>query len=539
MTDYVYATLTNALGFTFLTFNDTFSILPSGGIINRSVAIVATTNELGMQIRVAGDLEVDSVFLNGADFVTFSASANFYSTTTVGAIRLGFQVGQTIFDNAGAITDVVGTAIVVGHSTNSIANTGRILGNTAILLEPDADNTSLVNSGDITAIKGDAISIFSAQNVLQNDGIIRATQSIAIDIFGQTLPANSETITNNGTIESAGFVAIQSVMNNGEAALVLHNTGTISGGVFSVIANGISVDHVLNSGTIVGIISLGGGNDTYVGRGGLLSGDLEMGIGNDLVDLRGGSITGIIEESGGNDTYFVDDATVRIFESFDPGLDQVFAATSFRLADNIENLTLLEAANYNGTGNTLANIITGNSGDNRLFGLEGNDSLAGDVGNDRLLGGLGNDNLNGGDGDDVLQGSTGNDTLAGGDGDDLLSGGLGRDNLTGGAGADVFVFSSLAQSGVIISTFDTITDFTQGEDLINLSVIDAKSTNALPNDAFTFIGAAAFNNVAGQLQALQSSGSTFVEMDVNGDGIADSIIRLTGLLTLNAADFVL
>jgi serralysin len=67
--------------------------------------------------------------------------------------------------------------------------------------------------------------------------------------------------------------------------------------------------------------------------------------------------------------------------------------------------------------------------------------------------------------------------------------------------------------------------------------LDAKSTNANPNDAFVFIGAAAVTNVAGQLRAVQSGSATFVEADVTGDGIADVMLRLTPLLVLTASDF--
>ncbi len=67
--------------------------------------------------------------------------------------------------------------------------------------------------------------------------------------------------------------------------------------------------------------------------------------------------------------------------------------------------------------------------------------------------------------------------------------------------------------------------------------LDAKSTNANPNDAFVFIGAAAVTNVAWQLRAVQSGGATYVGADATGDGVADSMLRLTPLLVLTASDF--
>ncbi|WP_416171598.1 calcium-binding protein, partial [Brevirhabdus pacifica] len=70
--------------------------------------------------------------------------------------------------------------------------------------------------------------------------------------------------------------------------------------------------------------------------------------------------------------------------------------------------------------------------------------------------------LSGTDADDLLAGRGGNDTLLGGAGDDWLIDGTGADVMTGGAGADTFVF-------VDDGRMDTVTDFTPGEDRLDLS----------------------------------------------------------------------
>ena len=64
--------------------------------------------------------------------------------------------------------------------------------------------------------------------------------------------------------------------------------------------------------------------------------------------------------------------------------------------------------------------------------------------------------------DDLIVGGAGNDTLSGSGGDDVLMDGAGQDRMTGGAGADIFV---LAKDGAT----DTITDFTPGQDRLDLS----------------------------------------------------------------------
>ena len=81
-----------------------------------------------------------------------------------------------------------------------------------------------------------------------------------------------------------------------------------------------------------------------------------------------------------------------------------------------------------------------------------------------VLGTSGADSLEGTDGDDLIAPGSGNDTASGGDGDDVFFDGAGDDVYTGGAGADTFIFSRLGSG----TGNDTITDFTAGEDTIDL-----------------------------------------------------------------------
>ncbi len=170
------------------------------------------------------------------------------------------------------------------------------------------------------------------------------------------------------------------------------------------------------------------------------------------------------------------------------------------------------------------------------------------------------DRLNGTSGKDRILGLGGNDTINGGGGDDIIQGGTGVDRLTGGADADTFVFTSIADSAPNASGFisnapvfnrasgagvrDIITDFTPGQDRIDLSAIDA-NTKLAGNQAFKFLGTAAFTSAPGGLvyrqfnEAGTANDITIVYGDVDGDKLADFQIELSGLKTLTAANFIL
>ena len=190
-------------------------------------------------------------------------------------------------------------------------------------------------------------------------------------------------------------------------------------------------------------------------------------------------------------------------------------ADTISLAGTLGTLTWVEA----GAG---SDRVTGKGGADLFSGDEGDDILSGGAGNDQLLGGLGNDALNGG---------AGNDTL---------NGGVGRDVFTGGDGNDRFVFKPGDFGGTKRTTGDVIKDWNAG-DRIDLSKVDADTAKA-GNQAFAFLGTAAFNTAdskIGELRYETSTTGVFVYGDHNGDGLADFVIRVDGVSSLAAIDFVL
>ncbi len=132
----------------------------------------------------------------------------------------------------------------------------------------------------------------------------------------------------------------------------------------------------------------------------------------------------------------------------------------------------------------------------------------------------------------------------GGAGNDVILLGGGANRVWGGAGADVFAFQA-ANDGAAAprrpdrktAPPDRLEDFVSGSDRIDLSAIDADRTDAA-DDAFAYIGSAAFSHVAGQVRWEARGGRAHILADLDGDAVADMHV-VTSSATLQAADFIL
>ncbi|HYI39635.1 MAG TPA: calcium-binding protein [Allosphingosinicella sp.] len=254
-------------------------------------------------------------------------------------------------------------------------------------------------------------------------------------------------------------------------------------------------------------LSGGDGHDTLTGNGG--DDSLYGGIGHDV--LSGGTGADYLEGNDGNDVYVVDNVGDSVVEASGEGTDEVYSLlASYTLGSDVENLTNnVSASTFHGIGNGLDNVLTGQSGVDTLEGLGGNDTIRGNVGDD---------------------------TLDGGADDDLLIGGSGADVLTGGSGADNFrigYFESGTGPGA-----DRITDFAAGSDSVDVSGWDA-DTGTGGDQAFTFVGSAAFTGTAGELRTFFDGVDTWAQGDINGDAVADFDIRFDGSVSLAGSDFIL
>ena len=347
------------------------------------------------------------------------------------------------------------------------------------------------------------------------------------------------------------------VDNEGDLAIDTGGVDTVHSSVtFTLHA---SIDNLI----LTGAAAIDGtGNDLWnVMTGNAAANRLDGGDGNDVLD--GGAGADTLIGGAGHDTYHVDNAGDVVTDS-GGGNDHVHSSISYTLGATIEYLTLKGTAAINGTGNSLNNLIYGNAGNNVLDGKLGADFMAGGNGDDIYYVENGSDriteHLN--HGNDTVMSSvhhalggnienltligtnavsaTGNalsNVITGNGANNVIDGGLGADTLSGGGGNDSYRYRSTAESTA--SARDQINGFDAG-DRINLSGIDAIASTPA-NDAFTFIGAAAFSNTSGELRATQSGGAWTIEADVNGDGVADLVIGVsTGSgHIIGAGDFVL
>ena len=233
-----------------------------------------------------------------------------------------------------------------------------------------------------------------------------------------------------------------------------------------------------------------------------------VGGGLQLIDLayedgvyRGSLRADRMGGGGGDDRYYVNHARDVIYEFAGEGSDKVISTVSYRLGAELEQLILDGGDAIDGRGNALDNLLRGNDAANRLLG------------------------------------GAGADRLAGAGGDDVIVGGLGGDTMSGDEGADRFVFGRSDFRGLVGT--DRILGFSQGEgDLIDLSAVDAVRGGG--DDAFAFIGSAAFSGAAGELRFQPTgAGEARVEADITGDGVADFAFRVAGDASLTADDFVL
>ncbi|MFZ2159186.1 MAG: calcium-binding protein [Bradyrhizobium sp.] len=344
------------------------------------------------------------------------------------------------------------------------------------------------------------------------------------------------------------------------------NTGDAAGQVYIGIENFSlsNFDDTFIGSNLADIANGAFGNDTLYGNDG--ADILDGGAGNDWLDggdgddvLHGGTGADILSGGDGFDIAAYYDATAGVSIDLTRSSLTWTGEAQGDVLSSIEEVDLTEFADIF-RGNANDNFVFGGSGDDQISGLAGNDTLNGGYGNDSLFGGDGNDVVygdsgwrHGGDdylqgnaGDDILFGGAGNDRMVGGTGNDILIGGGGSDYLVGNEGADIFRFAAVTESQHRLSwdpqQADQIVDFTQGQDRIDLSLIDA-NVSLEGDQSFTFLADPA--HYTGDWSGLvwqttdSRTGIATLNVSIDADPGADMQIYMSHPYTFTANDFIL
>jgi len=483
----------------------------------------------------------------------------------------GGNEGFDRFDGGAGTDRISGSA---GDDVIGIANVAGNLAGIEIIDGGGGADTILLTAGndtlDLSGITLASIELISGGD--GNDAIVGSSGADAIDGG-----AGNDTLSGGAGDDTYTFGTGDTITE--QAA---QGTDTVLSSVAYTLAANLENLTLLGSANVAAT----GNSDPNLIVGNSGNNTISAGAGNDIID--GGAGTDAMSGGAGDDVYDVNATGDTATESASSGIDEVRSSVNFTLGTNVENLTLIGSANVSGTGNSAANIIVGNSGNNTISAGAGNDEIDGGGGSDSMSGGAGDDiyfvdaagdvttessnsgadevrstvgitlatnietltllgsaaiggtgnsaanTLNGNGGANVLNGGSGNDTIAGGAGNDTIVGGAGKDVLSGGGGADNFDFNASSESSVGTNR-DIVSDFIRSEgDVVDLATIDAKTTVG-GDQAFSFIGSAAFSNVAGQLRFANG----VLSGDTNGNGTADFEIQITGLSSMQASDFVL
>ena len=244
-------------------------------------------------------------------------------------------------------------------------------------------------------------------------------------------------------------------------------------GSTALTVNGSTGNDVITTGSGADTINSGDGNDQVAGSAG--ADTIDLGAGDDVAFVELADLTEDVLLDGGEGSDTLNFG--RIYNVTVSGREYDDSVTvdmsSLGYAVNFENLVGTVSGNDTLTGDEQANILIGSGASDTLYGGSGDDVLYGDFHTADTSGyayGLRQYDVSNSQGDDNLYGGAGSDTLVGNDGDDTLDGGVGADTLTGGDGTDTFVIRS-GDGGADITGADTVTDFTDGTDIIGLSGI--------------------------------------------------------------------
>jgi Ca2+-binding RTX toxin-like protein len=402
-----------------------------------------------------------------------------------------------------------------------------------------------------------------AQDDSVYDNYSSLTGAPAVRVTGLRVRFNNHS---GASLQSDDSASPAIVFDGADGTLFNETGATIQAALASstAVAGSSGADSVINDGTIVGNVDLGGGDDSFDGHAGTLSGgvygfdgddqltggagsdSLDGGAGDDLIDggAGGDSMTG----GTGNDVFYVDDSGDVVTENPGEGTaDEVRTTLSgYVLADNVEKLTWTGAGGGDLRGNGLDNVLTGGAGPD-FFHLQdgGNDIVNLGGGNDAAYFGAAytaGDSVDGGAGSDqvALQGDySGGVTLGTLAGVETLVAMTHSDTRFGGGSASPYSYN-------IVSPDSTVAAGTQL--MVNASTLEAGENltfdgSAETNGSFFIYGGKGVDTLTGGSGAdvffFAEDGRFSATDHVDGGAGADAmVLRGNYSLTLSGTSIV-
>lgn len=473
-------------------------------VISGADAVFGTGNEPTIAETTAGGTggtaEVQTFTVTGAD-----ADGG---EIVVGGVKIGIAGGAT--------ADQVGAAIVADQAAIIAAN-------------PDIDTIGYNTAGSVVTVTYKLTAGDVADLVVSSNDTIGVTPNVTETTTGQTFVG-----------DAAGSLSVTGMANDGTFELTGDNNGTTTVVMKDATGSADSLNLKLNG-------------SANLAAGAVIVAGVET-INIEATDSSADTVT-VANPTADSDLQLNAADAETITVSGNHGVDFT--------GSNVANVTTLDAsgveANVNTTGLTAAQVVAAN-------GVAGAVTFTAAVTDEdvTIITGNGNDMINAssvgttgttaaaatittGAGADMVIGGADADVINTGSENDTVISSTGADNITLGEGNDTYVLANTGDSTIAVR--DMITDFSAntatGTDPVNGDLIDLQAFGAGALDVAVFANAAdastflGNNDADGEMNIALDSATGYLYIDTDDDGIANSVIELTGVTTIDEAAFLI
>ena len=474
-------------------------------VTHAAAAVVGTADALALTLNGANTTTSGTLTANGFETINVNAVGATGSSTT--ALTIADDSLQTL-----AVTGAGASAIVAtfsGAAGTIVATATGGDGAETLTVTPGASGLMSVSTG--------------AGNDRVNISSIAATHTINGGEGTDTLSTSAAITTTTG----ANISGFETVRVSGGATVALPSTNTVA--TFTIADAG--------GGTLTNLAASGTVNLTTGGAATVTNTTGWTGT-TDAITVNVGAASGTGSTGAGTaslvNAALIETATINNLQASADVTGRSMGVTGSAL----KTMTVVSSG-------TAPITITGGGATAATSALTTVDASAvnGAVTNSATMISTAGFTLKTGAGADALSGGSFNDTLNGGAGNDTLTGGAGVDSLTGGAGADTFMYTANSANSVQSrsSAPDVITDFVSGTDKLNITNITAGPVAFLGNFASLTAAhtAAAADGRAGLAFFVTSESNLYVEAQAGVLGVNDTVVNLSGITALTAADLLL